>query len=599
MSLRDFIRRFLPYFKPYAGKYVLAFILLSISSCLTLVPPFLVKSIIDMGIKTHNLTLIHLLAVALIFILVVIGITSRIMDYLHEWAGNWIMCDLRDQLLAHLQLQSMAFFASTRLGEIVGRLRTDVTRVYSVLVNTVLGAVSEIVQIFGIACLLFYLNTGLALIALAFLPLICLILYFTGRRQRELALEVRDRDVLLLDFCQELFANIHVVKLFTREKYMQGKHHHLSAELISAGLRSVRYKFVSIFLIGTLTSLPAILVIWLGSYRVISGALSLGSLFAFYLYVVRFYAPVQSLANRGVEIYAGLASAQRIAEYLDLETAPQKNTLAEQRMEIRGNISFQNVAFCYPNRLANALTDVTLKIEAGEKVAFVGPSGAGKSTVVNLLCRLYDSNHGKILVDGCDVRDFELETLRNGIGVVSQEVFLFNDSIEENIRFGSDHVERAQIVAAAKAAHLHSFIESLPSGYETVIGTRGVKLSGGQRQRLALARMLLRNPRIWVLDEFTASLDSQSEVVLYENIASLVSGKTVIVITHRLSTILLVNRIFVLKEGCLVEQGSHHDLYLLGGVYRQLFEAQLHSAADLATRHLESGMPLSVSTMAE
>jgi ABC-type multidrug transport system fused ATPase/permease subunit len=586
MSLKEFIRRFLPYFRPYTGKYILAFILLSVSSLLTLIPPVLVKYIIDTGIKTKNFTFIDLAALALIGVLVVIGLTSRIMDYLHEWAGSWIICDLRDQLLAHMQRQSMAFFASTRLGEIVGRLRTDVTRVYSVLVNTVLGAVSETVQIVGIAGFLFYLNIKLAIVALLFIPPICLCMQLMGRRQRALAMDVRDRDVFLLDFCQELFANIHVVKLFNKEKYMEQKHHRLSEELIAAGLRSVRYKFVSLFLIGTLAAVPAIVVIWMGSRLVISGSLTIGSLFAFYLYVIRFYAPVQSLANRGVEIYNGLASAQRIAEYFDLETAPAEGHAGLQFSRLSGNISFENVTFRYPNRSSSTISDLSMEIRMGEKVAIVGTSGAGKSTIVNLLCRLYDPDQGKISIDGCDIKRFELETLRNNIGVVSQEIFLFNDTIGENIRFGNQGVSHEQIIEAAKAAHLHTFIESLPQGYQTAIGSRGVQLSGGQRQRLALARMLLQNPKIWVLDEFTASLDSQSEVALYENIASLVATKTVIVITHRLSTILLVQRVFVLQEGRMVEQGSHHDLYVNDGVYRQLFEAQLHTAADINARRL-------------
>lgn len=596
MPLKEFIRRFLPYFRPYAGKYILAFILLSISSLLTLLPPVLVKYIIDTGIKTKNFTFINLAALALVGVLIFIGITSRIMDYLHEWAGNWIICDLRDKLLTHLQRQSMAFFASTRLGEIVGRLRTDVTRVYSVLVNTVLGAVSEAVQIIGIACFLFYLNGKLATVALLFIPPICLAMHLMGRRQRMLAMDVRDKDVFLLDFCQELFANIHVVKLFNKEKYMEEKHHRLSEDLISSGLRSVRYKFVSLFIIGTLTALPAIVVIWMGSRQVIAGTLSIGSLFAFYLYVVRFYAPVQSLANRGVEIYNGLASAQRIAEYLDLETAPAEGQAGKRLLELPGNISFQNVTFCYPQRSSSAIAGLTVEIKAGEKIAIVGPSGAGKSTLVNLLCRLYDPDQGTISIDGCDVKQFDLKTLRDDVGVVSQEIFLFNDSIEENIRFGSQEVTREQIVEAAKAAHLHTFIESLPAGYQTAIGSRGVQLSGGQRQRLALARMLLRNPRIWVLDEFTASLDSQSEVALYENIAPMVATKTVIVITHRLSTILLVQRILVLQEGRLVEQGSHHDLYFKDGIYRRLFEAQLNTAADMGARRIIEGelLPLAI-----
>jgi len=587
MELKEFFRRFFPLFRPYVGKYLIAFTLLVITSLLSLFPAMLLKWIFDNGIKAGNSSTIDRLAIVFILVYVLGGITGRMMDYLHEWTGNWFITSLRSTLLAHIASQPMSFFASTRLGEIVGRLRTDITRVYGVLVNTVLNAVSEIVQIIGITFFLFYLDWRMAVIALCFVPPVLVYFRLTGRRQRELAMDVRDKDTCLLDFFQDLFSNISVVKLFNREGYMAEKHRRQSEELVETGLRAVRYKFVSIFVIGLLSTLPGIIVVWYGGHLVLRGVISLGSLVAFYLYVTRLYTPVQSLANRGVEIYAGLASAQRIAEYLDLQPVWQHGLPTPNERIAPAEIRFENVRFRYPNRQEDAVVDLTMEIGQGETVALVGPSGAGKSTLVNLLCRLYDPIAGKILIGGRDTRRINSVALREAISVVSQEVFLFHDTIEENIRFASPNANREQIITAAQAANLHEFISGLPHGYQTVIGIRGAQLSGGQRQRLALARALLRDANIWVLDEFTALLDSPTEAVLYENLRPLLAGKTVITVTHRLSTIRAVDRILVLEAGRLVEAGSHEELYLKGGAYRQLFEVQFDVSANIMQKSAE------------
>lgn len=582
MGLREFWRRFFPLFRPYLSKYILAFVLLVISSFLSLLPAILLKWIFDNGIKAGKPAVIDQLVVAFIVVYVLAGITGRLMDYLHEWTGNWFITGLRSTLLAHIESQPMSFFTTTRLGEIVGRLRNDITRVYGVLVNTILNAVSEIVQIAGITCFLFYLNWKMALIAVCFAPPVVIVFRLTGPTQRALAMELRDKDTYLLDFFQDLFSNISVVKLFNRENYMSEKHRVLSEDLIETGLRTVRYKFFSIFAIGLLTTLPGIIILWYGGHQVLKGVLTLGSLVAFYLYVTRLYAPVQSLANRGVEIYAGLASAQRIAEYFDLQPAWTEGPIATPGERLaRTDVHFEDVRFRYPGRSEYAVEDLSIEVGHGEKVALVGSSGAGKTTVVHLLCRLYDPDAGRILIGGREIRRISSSALRDAISVVSQDVFLFHDTIEENIRFGLPQASHEEIVAAARAADLHEFVESLPNGYQTVIGTRGAQLSGGQRQRLSLTRALLRHASIWVLDEFTSSLDSQTEAVLYENLRPLLEGKTVIIVTHRLSTIRAVDRIVVMEEGRAVEAGTHEELYLDGGIYRKLFEAQFNTSADI------------------
>jgi ABC-type multidrug transport system fused ATPase/permease subunit len=353
--------------------------------------------------------------------------------------------------------------------------------------------------------------------------------------------------------------------------------------VIEASLRRVRYKFLSIFLIGTLTGLAPIVFVWYGGYQVINGTLTFGAFVAFYLYATRFYAPIQSLANRGVEIYNGLASAQRIAEYLQLPRNVVESANPVRLPHVRGAVTFRDVLFRYPAAPQDALAGVSFDISPGEQIALVGPSGAGKTTTINLLCRLYDVDAGSILVDEYDVRDLSLASLRGAVGVVSQEAFLFNDSILENIRFARPDATDAEVVAAAKAAQLHDLVESLPQGYRAAVGSRGLKLSGGQRQRIALARVVLKNAAIWILDEFTSSLDSQTETLIYQNIAPLLCGRTTITIAHRLSTVMLADRIIVLDGGQRLATGTHDTLLNSSALYRELFEAQIRPSRAAST----------------
>jgi ABC-type multidrug transport system fused ATPase/permease subunit len=443
-----------------------------------------------------------------------------------------------------------------------------------VLVNTLLGAVSEAVQIIGIALVLFYLDAKLALIAVVFIPPLYFVLTYSGKRLRLLSRVTRDKDVALLEFFQERLSNINVIKIFHRERDEDRTHTHLSEDFIHATLKRMRYKFSSMFLIGTVTSLASVVVIWYGGHQVINGALSFGSLVAFYLYTVRLYGPIQSLANRGIEVYNGMASADRLIEYMDLQPTVREHEQAVRPQSIRGDIRFDHVSFTYPNSTEPVVNDLTLAIPAGQKVALVGSSGAGKTTLVNLLCRLYEVDSGSIHIDGHDIRELALDSLYDSLGVVSQDTFLFNATIEENIRFGRVDATHEDVIEAAKKAHLHDFILSLPAGYSTIVGSRGMKLSGGQRQRLAIARMLLKDAKIWILDEFTSSLDSSSENVVYQNLEPLLQNKTTLIIAHRFSTILSADRVVVIHNGSIVETGTHADLYRLDGIYRKLFDTQ-------------------------
>lgn len=576
-SLRDITRKFLPFFRPYFKKYAGAMLLLVATSLLGLVPPLIFKQMIDNGIKVGNVRTITLMAFLLFLVALLSQVTRWCMEYIHEWVSARFVADIRDYLFTHILSQSMAFFGSAKLGDILGRLRNDITAVYGVLVNTFLGSLSEVVQVVGVTAILFYLNRPLALVAISFTPPLFLAFVYFGRILRKLSRVSRDRDVAMLEFFQERLGNIHLVKLYDRQSHEQATHRKLSAALIQAILKSVRYRFVSVSLVGLFTSGAAILVAWYGGMKVVQAGMSFGTFFAFYLYTARLYAPVQSLANRGVEIYSGLASAERIMEYLDLKPSIAESADAARPEHVQGEITFHDVGFSYPGSDRPAVSGVSFLVEPMRKVALVGSSGAGKTTLIHLLSRLYEVNTGSITIDGYDIRDLSFESLYSSIAVVPQDVFLFNSTIEENIRYGRLDATQEEIIAAAKKAYLHDFITALPDGYQTVIGPRGVKLSGGQRQRLAICRLVLKDAPIWVLDEFTSSLDSRSEAILYENLVPLLRNKTALIIAHRLSTILSADQIIVMDEGEIAEIGTHQELYELNGIYRHLFDKQLQA----------------------
>ena len=574
----EMARRIWPFFKHFVGKYSLAMALLVCASLLSLLPPYLVKLLIDNGIRTGRVNTINFIAGLLLLLAVTSGVTRGLMDYIHEWVSARFIMGLRAELFSRLLKQPMSFFAEMKIGDMLGRLRSDTTSVYSVLVNTFIGAVGEFVQILGVAGFLFYLNWRLALVALAFIPLLHLTFVYVGRPLRRMALEIRDKDVLLLDFLQERIINVQLIKLYNRELHEEGGHTRLSLDLIKSILASVKCRFVSIFLIAFLTSSAGTAVLWYGGHVVLSGALSVGSLFAFYLYTAKLYNPIQSFTNRIVEIYSSLASVQRIVEFLDL--APSITEAQNPRKlhwPVLGDISFQNVVFGYKGSDKPVLQNFSLHIYPGQKIALVGTSGAGKTTLVNLLGRLYDINQGSICLDGIDIRELRFEDLYKSIAVVPQETFLFNASIEENIRYGRQDASYEEVVEAARIAHLHDFITGLPEQYRTVIGPRGTGLSGGQRQRLAIARLVLKNAPVWVLDEFTSALDSESEAIVHENLLPLLQQKTAIIIAHRHSTVRIADTVVVMEEGTAKEIGSHDDLYTRNGLYRKLFDSQLMS----------------------
>ncbi|MHB1956829.1 MAG: ABC transporter ATP-binding protein, partial [Sulfobacillus sp.] len=418
-ALPVLIRRFLPFVRPFVLRYTIAIGLLITTSLVGLLPPYFLKILIDQGIKARSLSVINSMAAALLGVILVSGITRWAMEYLHEWVSARFIASLRGHLFEHILGQSMGFFSTAKTGDILGRLKSDIVAVYGILVNVFLGALSEVVQIIAITAILLHMNVRLALMATGFVVPFYSILRFFGRRLRKMALATRDKDVLLLDFFQEKLSNIQLIKLFHREEYEGITHARLSEDLIGITLATVRQRFISVFLIGLFSSMAGVLVIWYGGHLVIRGAISFGSLFAFYLYTNRLYAPVQSLSNRSVEIYHGLASAQRIVEFLDLQAEIQEKPSPVVLARCEGDVAFMGVRFSYPQSDRPLFSDFYLHVNQGEKIALVGRSGAGKTTLLSLLARLYDVHGGLITIDGCDVRDMAFASLYEAIGFVT------------------------------------------------------------------------------------------------------------------------------------------------------------------------------------
>jgi len=559
LTFRSFAKRYLPYFKKYRLAYVAAFVLLAFMSGLSLLPPLLIRAVVDRAVGQHDLPLLWRLSAYLVGLILVLGLCRGCMDYLHEWAGNRVIATLRNDLLERLLSQDMTFYTQTRVGELLGRLRTDTTRLYGTVMSTLLALCSDLVQAVGISALLVWMDWRLALVALAFIAPMLATTYLRRGRLQLLALEFRDKDVGLLDFAQELFANISLIKLLSGEQYVRDRHYTLNADLVDSGMKNVRYKFVSIYLIGICSTLPSIAVLCLGARAVIHGAMSLGSLIAFYLFVTRVYGPIQSLAGRAVEISSGLASAVRIEEFLALPVKEDWQQAQRSQGQLAGALEFRDVCHTYPHRKEPALSHVSFAVQSGERIAVIGESGAGKSTLVHLLTRLYSPGSGAVIVAGQDVAQLSLPTLRRSVGVVSQDIALFNDTIEGNIRFGDFLASAEEVQRAVHVAGLESLLATLPLGLQTVVGPRGLALSGGQRQRLALARMLLRRPKIWILDEPTSSLDAVSAMQIFERLQEVTAGCTTLVVTHDHSRLSEFDRVLLLEKGRVQSFCPHHE----------------------------------------
>jgi len=579
--------RLLQFVKPYWLRLAGAMGCMMCVSAASAASAFLVKPVLDDVFFKKDLTMLKLIPLAIVALFILKGVFDYGQAYLMSFVGQRIITDLREKVYHHLHSLALPFFTKNPTGVLMSRIMNDVNLVQGAVTDAVTGLLKDIFTIIGLVFVIFYRDWRLALIALVVFPVAVYPIVKFGRKLRSYSTRTQMTLADLSTMLLEKISGNRIVKAFNMEEYERRRFSKMNEKLFRIMLKSLRVRAVSHPLMETLGGLGIAAIVFYGGYNVIQGTATPGTFFSFLTALMMLYEPVKRLSNVNNSIQQGLAGASRIFEILDTVPEIRNKPGALDLVRIREGIEFQNVSFKYEEDWV--LTNINLKIRAGEVVAFVGSSGGGKTTLANLVPRFYDVNSGRILIDGVDIRDLTVESLRGKIAIVTQQTILFNDTVEQNIAYGNIGEPHEKIVAAAEAAYAHNFIRNLSEGYRTLIGEQGVKLSGGERQRVSIARALLKNAPILILDEATSSLDSESEVEVQKALEFLMQGRTTLVIAHRLSTIRKADRIIVISNGEIVEEGTHEELLESDGEYRKLFLLQFINNDFDAPRGVSNG----------
>ena len=567
------LKKFVSYYRPHWKLFLLDLISAFIISALDLVFPMATRIYINTLIPNKNIRLIIIFTVSLLILYVIRAGFQYIVDYWGHVLGVRIEYDMRKDLFEHIQTLSFKFFDNVKTGHIMSRIVNDLNNISELAHHGPEDLFISLVMLVGSVIILFTIDWHLTIIIVLFVPII---IWFAMSKRVEMHRafkNVRKKIASINADIENSISGIRVAKSFTNEEYEIERFDRGNLEL--KGSKVVAYRSLAKFFTGIyfLMGILNVIVLGSGAYFILKGFLNAGDLVAYLLYVNFFFMPIRRLSNFTQQFEQGMAGFERFLEILKIEPEVKEREDAIELKNVRGDIEFRNVTFSYDNN-KYVLSNINLKIPAGKNVAIVGPSGAGKTTLCHLIPRFYDIQSGEILIDGRDIRDYTIRSLRRNIGLVQQDVFLFTGTIKDNIMYGKLDATFPEIVEAAKKAHAHEFIMSFPDGYDTYIGERGVKLSGGQKQRISIARVFLKDPPILILDEATSSLDTQTELLIQEAIKELTKGRTTLIIAHRLSTIKNADEIVVITEKGIEERGTHEELLLLNGIYANLYRAQ-------------------------